>query len=309
MTGEVATKEVVVAAAIMNCVRDKKQNLEKYKGFIEQAASNDTRLIVFPEMSLQGHVWDMLGTTTEDEYLYHYKNAEPIPGPSTEVIAEEAKRHNMSIVFGMAEKAAVGGEAVLYNSCVLVNPEGSIGIYRKVHAAGNEVRLFNKGACWPVFDTDIGRIGMLSCYDRIFPESTRELALQGADILVILSAWSAGADEPEPAYWGSLGRFVERVRALENQCWVISSNHTEFEKKGGVEYHGHSRIVSPSGEVIAEGGYEEGLVTARINIKKEIRRTRTGIFFGLNFLKDRMPETYTNIANRSIYLPPHQVSI
>lgn len=309
MSGEVAKREAVVAAATMNCVRDKKKNIEKYKSFIEQAAAKGVQLIVFPEMSLQGYVWEMLDHNTDEEFYYHYENAEPIPGPSTEEIAREAARNNLYVVFGMTEKAKVGGEAVLYNSCVMVGPQGPVGVYRKVHSPANELHLFNKGNCWPVFETELGKIGLMLCYDKFFPEAARELVLQGAEILVSISAWSKGGDDPEPAYYSSLDKLLDKMRAIENQCWVISANQVDFEEKGGLEFYGHSRIVSPSGIVIAEGGYEEGLVVAKIDISREIRKARTITFFGLNFIKDRMPETYQNIVKRSIYFPPvHIVS-
>ena len=295
---DISQKKIVIAAVTMNCTKKKGENLEKYRKFIEEAAASGTRLIVFPEISLQGHVWDMVGETTKEEESYHYENAEPIPGQSTQIVAKEAQKFKMYVIFGMTEKATVRGKTELYDSCVLVGPDGLIGTYRKVHTVGNEVRLFKKGECWPVYGTEIGKIGMLSCYDRVFPESTRELALQGADILAILNAWSVGTDDPEPAYWGSLGSLIDRARAFENQCWIISSNQTEWQKKGGLEYYGHSRIVSPNGLVVAEGGYGEGLVTAEVDIQGEIQKTRTVTFFGLNFLNDRRVETYKELLKK-----------
>jgi predicted amidohydrolase len=304
MSRRASDREIIISAVTMNCFRDKKKNMEKYRDFIRQAAAEGGQLIVFPEMSLQGYVWEMLNQNTEEELRYHHENAEPIPGPSTEEIAEEAAKYNIHIIFGMTEKAEVGGGAVLYNASVMVGPKGPIGVYRKVHSPGNELHLFNKGNLWPVFKTELGTIGMLLCYDKFFPEATRELALQGAEILVSLSAWSKGGDVPEPAYYSSLDKLLDRIRAIENQCWLVSANQVDLEQKGGLEYYGHSRIVSPDGIVLAEGGYKEGLVMASVDIRGEMHRARTITFFGLNLIKDRMPATYRNIPDSSIYYPP-----
>jgi len=307
MSGRASGREIVISAVTMNCLRDKKRNIGKHKDFIRRAAAEGCQLIVFPEMSLQGYVWEMLNHNTEEELCYHYQNAEPIPGPSTQEMATEAAKYNMYIIFGMIEKADVGGGAVLYNASVIVGPKGPIGVYRKVHSPGNELHLFNKGDSWPVFETDLGKIGMLLCYDKFFPEASRELALQGAEILVSLSAWSKGGDTPEPAYYSSLDKLLDRVRAIENQCWFVSSNQVDLEEKGGLEYYGHSRIVSPCGIVKAEAGYEEGLVLANLDIRGGIQEARTITFFGLNLIKDRIPATYRTIADASIYHPPTHI--
>ena len=89
---------------------------------------------------------------------------------------------------------------------------------------------------------------------------------------------------------------------------MIPVNQGDVEDKGGLECYGHSRILSPSGIVVAEAESEEGLVIAKINVKEEIRKGRAVTFFGLNFIKDRMPETYQYIASKSIYYPPVRIS-
>lgn len=300
------TKGIVVVTVCMKVVHNTESNLEKYFHYIEEAASQGARLIVFPEQSLQGYLWSMAGEISNEEMEYHYNNAEIVPGPSTERLLRAAVNHNIYIIFGMTESAKVADGAVLYNSAVLVGPEGLVGVYRKVHGPINELHVFNQGNNWPVFETGIGKIGMLICYDKMFPESTRELALQGADLMILSTAWPMVTEDHDTDWFGNLYQLLDRVRAMENQAWFISSNQIGLCPKSGFRYYGHSQIVHPKGEVITSTGHKEGLAVAEIDVKGEIRKVRTSGLLQLNLIKDRKPQTYKCIADESIYYPANR---
>jgi len=287
---------VTLATVCMNVVFDKKKNLEKYFRFIDEAAAKNANLIAFPEQSLQGYLHN-LGQFKLETMEYQHANAEVVPeGESTQALIAKAKEKNMYIIWGMTERDKERYD-VLYNAAVLVGPEGFLGVYRKVHQPLDEKHVYFDGHEWPVFDTKIGKIGMLICYDKSFPESTRELALRGAEILVMPTAWpltTVGADY-KTDYCKYLYDLYDCVRAAENQCFFISSNHVGV--SGDHEFFGHSRIVGPNGRVIVETGMQEGLAVATVDVKEQIVKARTIDFLGLCQLKDRKPSTYTMISS------------
>jgi len=289
--------EITIATTAMNVAFDKRANLAKYMKFIDDAANKDANLIVFPEQSLQGYLHN-LAVWKPKTLEYQHKNAEVVPdGESTQVLIEKAKKTGMYIIFGMTETAPDEGTGVLYNTAVLVGPEGFIGKYRKVHQPLDECHIYYSGKDWPVYDIGFAKIGMLICYDKAFPESCREMAIQGADILVMLTAWPLGkkGSDPETDYLTYLADIFDRVRAAENQTWFISSNHVG--KSGDHEFPGNSRIVYPNGKICAEIPYmQEGLLIKTIDIDKEIVRARTIEALGLYMLKDRHSSTYTHIG-------------
>jgi len=285
---------VTLAVAAMNAVHDTAKNLAKYESFVEEAASKGARLLVLPEQSLQGYLYHLNHQILPSEASYLYASAEPVSGPSVVRVAAMARESNMYIVFGMTERVAISSAGLLYNSAVLVGPEGVVGVYRKVHAPGDEYHVFRQGRDWPVFDTEIGRIGMMICYDLRFPEAARELALRGAELLILPTAW------PKPA--GFIYDVLDRARACENECWFLSANQVGACDEGQLTYYGHSRIVGPFGNVLADTGNNEGLATTTVPVA-ELRRRQWG---SMNVFHDRRPETYTNLASEELY---HQSSL
>lgn len=303
MSGLRTREELTVGTAAFHAVYNKEQNLRNYMRFIDQAAAQGVELLVFPECSLQGYLYHLNHALTEDEFAYHYENAEPIPGPATDQIAAKAREHNMVIVFGMVEDPGIAGHTSLYNCAVAVGPEGVIGVYRKVHAPGDEFHVFRQGDSWPVFDTPVGRIGMLICYDKMFPEAGRELALQGAEFLIMPTAWPLMGNQTEGDHSFFLYNLYDAVRAAENQAFFISSNQQGICELTGRHFFGHSRIMDPTGRTLAEVGDEEGLAVARVNVRQRLLAARTWDVFTHNLLKDRRPDTYCHIADTNLYNP------
>jgi predicted amidohydrolase len=179
-----------------------------------------------------------------------------------------------------------------------VGPDGYIGKFRKVHQPLDELHIYWPGNEWPVFETELGRIGLLICYDKQFPEAARELALRGAHLLVMPTAWAltrvGGEPNPQEDYQRYLYDLFDYTRAAENQLWFISSN--QYGIAGDHDYLGCSRIVAPTGRPVTELSYEEGMVSAEVDIMGGIVRGRTTESIGYNMMRDRRPETYTTIT-------------
>lgn len=293
--------KVKMATVCMNVALDKKKNLEKYLEYIDEASKNGADLIVFPEQSLQGYLTDLtamnMSAGSENEFEYQYVNAELVPeGESVKAVIDSAKKNNIYVVFGMTEKDP-DIDHKLYNTAVLVGPEGYVGSYRKVHQPDDELHSYYAGNEFPVFDTKIGKIGMLICYDKWFPESTRELTLGGAQLLIMPTA-TCFADASNPDYENDYGYYtfelMDRVRALENQTFFIASN--QIGMSGRSNYFGNSKIVTPDGKVAVETGGEEKIVYyTSEDIAAEIYKAKHA-FAGMSFLKDRHPGAYQRMA-------------
>jgi len=202
--------QVKIALAQISCkVGDKASNISKMASYITKARKQKADLIVFPELSLTGY-------TVRDRT---YELAETIPGPSTQKIEKLAKQNNMHIIYGMMEKSAKAN-GVVYNTSVLTAPNGTIGQYRKMHLPTHSIfeekRYFRHGYEPIVFSTDIGKIGLIICYDVFFPEIARVLRLKGAEFIVCISA--------SPAVRRHYFETLTTARALENTVYLAFVN-------------------------------------------------------------------------------------
>ena len=268
-----------VALAQMECVvGDKEANLTKMREMVCAAKEEGAELVIFPELSLTGYVCRDL----------FYELAEPVPGPSTEKMAEVAKEEGVLIVFGLPERSHVSG-SVLYNTAVLVGPEGVLGSYRKMHLPTHSVfeekRYFRPGYGANVFETRLGRIGMMICYDVFFPEVARLLRLKGAQLIVAISA-SPGVRR---AYFETL----LSARALENTVHLAYVNLVG--REDGLHFWGGSRLIGPTGSIIARARYnEEDLVVAEVDLSDA---DRAGIF--LPMLRDLRPELFEELGREA----------
>jgi predicted amidohydrolase len=187
----------------------------------------------FPENGVKGTVHD---------------RSEPIPGPVTDALASKARKYNTYIIAGMLE---LDGDKT-YDTAVLIDRQGRIaGKYRKTHLPLAEVESGETpGSDYPVFDTDFGRIGILICWDFVFPETFRIMRLEGAEIVFLPIAGDPGVRHFDT---------ITRARALDNGVYLVTS----------VSHGAASRIVNPDGEVIAET--TEGLATADLDLTTESR--------------------------------------
>ena len=147
-----------------------------------------------------------------------------------------------------------------YNSSYLISPDGDIlANYLKIHLFGynsKETRILTPGDAVVVVETPIGKIGLATCYDLRFPELFRNMVEQGAEIFLICSAWPY----PRLEHW----LMLNRVRALENQCFLMSSNSVGFNQ--GIQFVGHSMITDPWGTILAGAGDKEAIIKSEINL-------------------------------------------
>lgn len=178
-------------------------NRQEFVELLERAAESEADLVVL------GETLTSVGVKEDVEAI-----AEAIPGPTTEFYAGQAKRLGLHVVFGLLERE---GDRI-FNSAVLVDPEGKmVGRYRKVCLPHAEIEQgIEPGEAFPVFETRLGKIGMMICYDGFFPEVARELALGGAEII----AWPVWGCDP----------LLARARANENRVFIVSSTYIEPEQ-------------------------------------------------------------------------------
>ncbi len=227
-------------AQISSKRENKSENLRKIEELTMKAKEQGADLIIFPEMSLTGYV-------ILDQV---YELAETIPGPSTGKVEALAKKTGMHIVFGMPELSEKT-QATIFNAAVFVGPKGLIGKYRKMylptHSVFEEKRYFRPGYEPAAFQTDIGNIGLSICYDVFFPEVFRLSRLKGAQLIICISA--------SPAVRRGYFEILASARALENTAFLAYVNLAGVED--GLQFWGGSRLVCPTGDVVAKAKYDE----------------------------------------------------
>jgi predicted amidohydrolase len=271
--------QIKVALAQMSCkVGDKAHNIRTMATYIIEAKKQKADIILFPELSVTGYV-------TKDRT---YELAETIPGPSTEKIEKLARENHIHVIHGMIEKSAKAS-GVVHNTAVLTSPKGVIGHYRKMylptHSIFEEKRYFRQGYETPVFDTSIGRVGIIICYDIFFPEIVRLLRLKGAEMIACISA--------SPSVRRNYFEMLTTARALENTAYVVYVNLVGIED--GLQFWGGSRIIAPNGRIIAQAKYDEEDLTLGTIDYTDILRTETFV----PALRDLRPELFNELGDLS----------
>jgi len=272
-------KKFKVALAQISCKReDKAENMKKMTEMVQKAKKQAAELIIFPELSLTGYV-------VRDQV---YELAETIPGPSTKTIEDLARRSKTHIVFGMPELSEKA-QATIYNAAVLVGPEGLVGKYRKMHLPTHSVfeekRYFRPGYQTAVFDTELGKIGLIICYDIFFPEVSRLTRLKGAQLIVCISA--------SPSVRRAFFETLTAARAIENAAYLAYVNLVGIED--GLQFWGGSRLIGPQGKVLVQAKYdEEDLVSCEVDYA-DIRPVETFV----PTLRDLRPELFEELKKQA----------
>ena len=268
-----------VALAQISCKRgDKAENIRKIEDNVAKAKQQGAKLVIFPELSLTGY-------TVRDQI---YELAETIPGPSTSVLEKLAEKTGTYIVFGMPELSEKT-QATIYNAAVLVGPDGIIGKYRKMylptHSVFEEKRYFRPGYQTAVSETELGKIGLIICYDIFFPEVSRLTRLKGAQLIVCISA--------SPAVRRTFFETLIVARAMENTTFLAYVNLVGIED--GLQFWGGSRLVGPNGKVLVRAKYnEEDLVIGEVNYA-DVRPVETFV----PTLKDLRPELFDKLKENA----------
>lgn len=258
---------------------DSEANLKKVISFMHEVSMCNAEIAVFPECALTGYA-----LSAEEAASI----AEPIPGPRTDRLSQACREADlMAVVVGTIEKDAFGR---LYNSAALIGPDGLIARYRKTHLPFLGVdRYLAAGDTLPgPFETPVGRLGLLICYDLRFPEPSRVLAMSGAQVILLPTAWpSAATLYPD---------FMAQSRASENSIFLVAANRVGEER--GTRYLGRSVIVGPDGEMLAEADAEsEEILCAEIDPDRSDLKQRIFVpgEYELYLFDDRRPELYRPI--------------
>jgi predicted amidohydrolase len=272
--------ELTIAAAAAPFNRDVDECLATIAGLLADARAAGAGLVVLPEAALGGYV-ENLG----DDGALEPPPALRVDGPELERLIELAGETVVCV--GFCED---GGGGRHYNVAACVNGDGLLGLHRKVHLPLREDRVTTAGDALAAFDTPVGRIGMLICYDKAFPEAARTLALDGAQVLATLSAWPCSATNPAPVLtedrqWRR-AELWDRARAAENSMIVASSNQTGT--FGSLRFLGGARIVEPGGDVVAHTGTTPGLALASFDVRAALARARRA----LSPIRDLRPDAY-----------------
>lgn len=228
-------------------------------------------LFVLPELSNSGYLF-----LNQDEVK---AVAEPIPGPTTEFLQQWARTHNSHLVLGMSERTS----DAIYNSAVLVGPKGVLGTYRKVHLFDEEKHFFRPGDLgFPLFEVEGVKVGILICFDHIFPEAARTLALRGAQVIC----------HPSNLVLPTYGQLTTRVRSIENRVFWVLANRCGLDDRGAkkLSFTGCSRITAPDGAILTEASAQEvALRVVEIDPAQALDKHVTGLN---DLFEDRCPEGY-----------------
>jgi predicted amidohydrolase len=227
-------------------------NCRMYEPFIADAARQKADLVVLGET-----------ITVVGLGLKYVDVAEKIPGPSTEYFCALAKQHKIHIVVGLVERDG----HLIYNVAVLIGPDGRIiGVYRKVCLPRSEVEGgLSPGRDYPVFNTKLGKIGMMVCYDGFFPEPARELTKRGAEVI----CWPV---------WGC-NPMLASARACENHVFLVSSTYTDLSAKWTL-----SAVYDHAGQPLVKGEKWGTVVVADVDLsRRHFWRNNLGDFKSENF--------------------------
>jgi N-carbamoylputrescine amidase len=184
-------------------------------------------------------------------------------------------------------EAAPGGP---FASAICLSGDGVLGHHRKVHVPPAERAVLRPGDGFAAFDTPVGRVGMLICYDKVFPEAARNLALDGAEIIASLAAWPVCRLRPAPVIREDRQvlhfNALDVARAVENQVIWVSANH--WGSLGRIRFPGQAKVVDPDGRMLAATGARAGLALAHVDLRTVVRRAREELFH----LGDRVAGAY-----------------
>lgn len=275
-----------IACVQMDCrFADKTANLDLVRAKLGEAAGQGAQLVIFPECILTGYCFE----SKEEAWPL----AESLPGPSTDVLAQDCRRLNVWAVVGMIEARPADG--AMFNVCALIGPQGLAGVYRKIHLPFLGLDRFSTPGDRPFAVYDLGglRLGMTICYDGSFPESARILTLLGADLVVLPTNWPTGA--------ARTAEIIVPARALENNIYYAACNRIGQER--GFRFIGHSQILSCDGTYLAKSQNAEAVVLhAQIDPQRARQKRIVNIpgQYEVDRIADRRPQMYGPLVDAEV---------
>ncbi len=291
-------KDIVVCAIQQACNLDKQANLDYSISQIQQAASHRADIVVLPELHSGPYFCQ-----TEDPEVF--QQAEPIPGPTTELLCKTARQNQIIIIATLFEKRAPG---LYHNTAVIIDKNGSIaGRYRKMHIPDDpgyyEKFYFTPGdlGFTPV-ETSVGKLGVLICWDQWYPEAARLMSLAGAEILIYPTAigWDPKDSPEEKQRQTDAWITIQRSHAIANGIPVISCNRIGYEaspdNQSGIEFWGNSFIAGPQGEILCQANNKENKLLIQTISQKRVTQVRN-IW---PFFRDRRIDAFDNLNKRFI---------
>ncbi|MDU1889824.1 MAG: carbon-nitrogen hydrolase [Dysgonomonas sp.] len=278
---------------------DIKQNKDKLKSNIREAAKQGAQLIVLQELHNSLYFCQV-----EDTNIFDL--AETIPGPSTDEFGALAKELGVVIVLSLFERRAPG---LYHNTAVVIEKDGSIaGKYRKMHIPDDpayyEKFYFTPGDLgFQPIQTSLGKLGVLVCWDQWYPEAARLMAMAGADMLIYPTAIGWESTDTEDEKVRQLGAWVisQRGHAVANGLHVISVNRTGYEadpsgQTNGITFWGNSFVAGPQGEILWQAANDkEEIQIVEIDLKRSEQVRRWWPFF-----RDRRIDSFGDITKRFI---------
>jgi N-carbamoylputrescine amidase len=291
------TRSFKVGLVQMAMSTDPQDNVEKAAARIEEAARKGAQVICLPELYRSPYFCQK-----EDQALFDL--AEPVPGPSSERLAEVARKAGVAVVVPIFERRAPG---LYHNSALTLDADGrTAGHYRKMHIPDDpafyEKFYFTPGDLgFQAVDTRFGRVGTLICWDQWYPEGARLTALRGASVLFYPTAigWHPAEKAQHGAHQRDAWRTIQRGHAIANGCYVAAVNRVGHEPgpapgAAGLEFWGTSFLADPFGVVVAEASTDrEEILVAEVDVARieEVRRNWP-------FLRDRRVDAYAGIEKR-----------
>ncbi len=288
----------VAAISVDSRPGETEENLEKIGQWCRRAAAEGARLVLFQELSLTGFVPNHpVGDHTRwlrEALLAARRMAQPVDGPAVRELTGIAKAHDVWVAAGLLEDEG----SLLHDTHVLVGPEGVAGTWRKLHIPMFEMPFYNGGFEAHAVQTPFGRVGVNICFDALLPESTRLLAVDGAEI--VLFPFAADPPPVTPQGWAAWAGPAVRARCVENGVFGLACNYTGRVECAGTiqQFPGGGMAVGPRGELLAEwsgGPGEPAMLLAEFR-RDDLTAARAEPEYLFRF---RRPELYGPLTRRS----------
>lgn len=257
--------EIKIALAQLRCsLYEKEVNLNRMLHSIEETSGKNVDYLIFPELFLSGYVMD--------EKIHELSETDT--GPSIQKLQEAAKRHRIGVIVGFAER---DGEQ-LFNTALIIGKKGEVlGKYRKVHLYYREKEIFTAGNSLPVFDLPEGKVGLGITYDMEFPETARTMALQHAQLFIVLAANMLPYQEFQNIFI--------KARALENHIYAVVTNMVGLDSEN--VFFGESQIVHPSGKTLYKAMNNEEIPIFSLDLMETVPEKAM-----LDYLHNRNVQSY-----------------